>query len=157
MNWGWEGKMNGYFLLDQPNPRTAYNFNKRMAFVRAAPRPTLSDVPFCQSTQYLTATQGTLTDGSDSWNYPVNSNCKFIIQPTQPGKITLNFSEFSTESSYDFVKIYDGTTTSAPLIGEYSGSQTPATITASSGNMLIHFTSDEVVTKKGWTASYVVK
>ncbi len=157
MNWGWGGSMNGYFLLNQPNPRTNYNFNQRMAFVRAAPKPSLAHIPFCQGTQYLTDNQGTLSDGSGSWNYPVDSDCKFIIQPTQPGKITLNFTEFVTERSYDLVKIYDGTTTSSPLIGQFSGSQIPATMTSTSGSMLIHFSSDEVVTKKGWTANYTVQ
>ncbi|MDE1463429.1 C10 family peptidase [Spartinivicinus poritis] len=157
MNWGWGGSMNGYFLLNQPNPRTNYNFNQRMAFVRAAPKPSLANVPFCQGTQYLTDNQGTITDGSGSWNYPVKSDCKFVIQPTQPGEIRLNFNEFATEHSYDLVKVYDGATTNAPLIGQYSGSRIPSAVTATSGSMLIHFTSDEVVTKKGWAASYRVQ
>lgn len=37
MNWGWGGKMNGYFLLESPTLSNGYDFSRRMAMVRAWP------------------------------------------------------------------------------------------------------------------------
>ncbi|MBU2711381.1 C10 family peptidase [Zooshikella harenae] len=157
MNWGWGGNMNGYFQLTSPAPRGSYNFNQRMAFVRAAPRPSLNHIPFCEGTQYLTKNRGELNDGSQQWNYPVNSDCKFIIQPSTTGQLKLQFQSFKTERNHDFVTIYDGTTTAAPVIGQYHGSSLPGTISSQSGRLLVHFTSDDIVSDKGWTAHYWVQ
>ncbi|MBU2706661.1 C10 family peptidase [Zooshikella marina] len=157
MNWGWGGNMNGYFQLTSPAPRGNYNFNQRMAFVRAAPRPSLNHIPFCESTQYLTANQGEISDGSQQWNYPVNSDCRFILQPNVAGQLKLQFQSFNTERNHDFVTIYDGTTTAAPMLGRFHGSSLPTTITSQTGNLLVHFTSDDIVSGKGWQARYWVQ
>jgi hypothetical protein len=86
--------------------------------------------------------------------YKNNSDCKFLIQPTGATSVTLEFLDFHTEQDFDFVKVYDGTTTSAPLIGSFSGIAIPSPITSSGGAMLVHFISDQVVTEEGWYAVY---
>ncbi|WP_083938167.1 C10 family peptidase [Algicola sagamiensis] len=154
MNWGWGGRMNGYFRLTEPNPRPDYNFNQQMAMVRGAPAQDLQHIPFCQGNQYFTQDQGQITDGSQNWNYRVNSQCKFVIQPQSGAQqITLDFTEFNTEHGYDFVTVYDGNT----QIGQWSGSSLPQSVTATSGQMTIQFETDEVVTKGGFQAQYYVR
>jgi PKD repeat protein len=69
--------------------------------------------------------------------------------------IRFAFSSFDTESGYDYLKIYNGTSISAPLIGTYHGTAGPGTVTASnaSGALTFNFTSDGSITKAGWSAA----
>ena len=69
-------------------------------------------------------------------------------------KLRLVFFRFVTEPRYDRVSVYNGTSSSSPLIGQYSGSTLPAAITSSGNNLFIEFTSDSPVRKSGFAASY---
>lgn len=115
---------------------------------------TTLNTPYCSGTAVITAPSGTISDGSGVSDYTNRTNCRWLIQPVGATYVTLTFSAFRTERGYDFVRIYDGTTTSAPLIGSYSGDSLPMPITANSGKMLIVFTSDSSITRAGWQASY---
>ena len=102
----------------------------------------------------MTANAGTITDGSGTKYYSHNSSCKWLIKPANGNPVTLTFSAYNTEANADYVTIYNGETTNAPLLASYSGATIPASVTASSGKMLVHFTSNASVTKPGWTANY---
>jgi len=58
------------------------------------------------------------------------------------------------ESSYDYVRVYDGHSAFAPLIATLHGSSVPAPVTAKSGTMFVKFTSDGSVARGGFTADY---
>ena len=92
----------------------------------------------------FTAASGTITDNSGALDYQSNMACEKLIQPSGGGTITLTFTSFATESGYDFVRVYGGTTTSAPLLGTFSGSSLPPVLTSAAGSMLIRFTTDGV-------------
>ena len=101
-----------------------------------------------------TSTTGTLYDsGGSGGNYGNNENCQFLIQPGS-GNITLSFSAFNYESNFDFLRVYDGTTTAGTLLGTFHGSSTPADVTATSGNMLIVSSTDSSVTRSGFAATW---
>jgi phosphotriesterase-related protein len=102
----------------------------------------------------FTAMTGTITDNSDGANYNNNMSCQKLIQPSGAVNVTLTFNSFATESGYDFVKVYDGATTSAPLLGQFSGTSLPAPVSSTGGSMLIVFTTDYDVVAAGWSASY---
>ena len=68
--------------------------------------------------------------------------------------IELLFYTFTTESSADYVRVYDGDSTSAPLIGQFSGSSLPAPITSSSTKLYVQFTSDGSSQYRGFAARY---
>ena len=108
----------------------------------------------CSGQTNLTAASGSITDGSGANDYGCSADCKWLIQPSGATSITLNFTSFSTENGYDFVKIYDGSTTASPLLGSYSGTSLPPTQTSSGGSMLVHFTSDGSVQQGGFSANY---
>ncbi|XP_020600954.1 uncharacterized protein LOC110040108 isoform X2 [Orbicella faveolata] len=78
------------------------------------------------------------------WSLSSNSNLELI------------FFRLSTESGYDFVNVYDGGSSSDPLIGRYQGTSMPGTITSSSNQLYITFTSDGSSTRSGFAASYHV-
>lgn len=132
-----------YFTTDVSNTDQGWSLNYS----------TISQ-PYCQGTVQLTAASGTFTDGSGTSDYTNRANCRWLIQPTGATWIQLSFSQFATESSYDFVRVYDGATTSAPLLGSYSGTTLPPSLTSTGGAMLVVFTSDSSITRAGWEASY---
>lgn len=113
-------------------------------------------IPFCSGTTNLTAASGTFSDGSaNGVNYVQNSNCEWLIQPAGGAvSIDLNFNYFNTEANFDFVTVYNGSTVSAPVLGTFSGTTIPGTITATGGSMLVVFTSDQAQQANGWEASY---
>ncbi|MBY0425116.1 MAG: hypothetical protein K2Q22_05720, partial [Cytophagales bacterium] len=108
---------------------------------------------YCSGNTVLTAPIGSLSDGSGSQSYANNSNCSWLINPPGATSIVFQLTQFATESNYDYVRIYNGTTTSAPILGSYSGTTLPQQIT-SNGPILITFTSDGSVTYDGWSANY---
>jgi len=69
-------------------------------------------------------------------------------------EIELAFLRFNTQPSADFVTVYDGESSSSPLIGTYSGSSLPSPIQSSSGNLYVRFISDGSGTYKGFQAHY---
>jgi len=80
----------------------------------------------------------------------------WIISPEGENsqKIMLYFNEFHTEGGKDFLTIYDGDNTNAPVLGQFSGNLLPPTLTSSGNTLLVHFTSDEQVGAEGWSAHY---
>lgn len=87
-------------------------------------------------------------------NYADDERTLTLIQPSGATSITLNFTSFDTELNWDHLFIYDGATTAAPLIGKYSGTTGPGTITSNGGALLLEFRSDCNTTSTGWAASW---
>ncbi len=115
---------------------------------------TSTQTGYCSGTTNLTAPSGTFADGSAANLYGNNADCKWLIQPTSASSITLTFSSFDTELNYDGVIVYDGNNTSAPQLGNFSGSSLPPVVTSTGGSMLVWFLSDIAVRQNGWNASY---
>jgi hypothetical protein len=67
----------------------------------------------------------------------------------------MNFSEFNTESGFDFVRVYNGPTTASPLLGTFSGTTIPGPFTSThpSGCLTVNFTSDGSINAAGYTAN----
>ena len=89
-------------------------------------------------------------------NYGNNLNYTMTFYPgTEGAMVSVNFTQFNTESGYDYLYIYDGTSTSATLIGRYDGTTSPGTVMAtnSAGALTFKFTSDSGVNAAGWVAS----
>ena len=68
--------------------------------------------------------------------------------------ITLSFDSFSTERGYDYVTVYDGSSSSASQIGSFSGSELPSAVTAASGSMFVEFSADSSVEASGFVATF---
>ena len=79
-------------------------------------------------------------------------DCRWNL--TSNAVIELLFYYFTTQSSTDYVRVYDGDSISAPLIGEFSGSSLPAPITSSSTKLYVRFTSDGSSEYRGFNARY---
>ncbi|MDC6366097.1 MULTISPECIES: beta strand repeat-containing protein [Flavobacteriaceae] len=100
---------------------------------------------------------GTFLDsGSNTGTYSNFEDITYTICPDTPGSFTrVNFTSFDVESSYDFLYVYEGTTTGGTLIGQYDNSNVPTTITSTDGSgcLTFRFTSDFSVTYDGWEAT----
>ena len=93
--------------------------------------------------------------GPDS-NYGNNLDYTLTFYPSTEGaKISVSFSEFLIEANYDYLYVYDGTSTSATQIGQFTGSTSPDMVTATNdeGALTFRFTSDRSVNKSGWVAT----
>lgn len=116
----------------------------------------------CSGHSTLSATSNAMTfsDGSlPSANYANNMNCQWTIT-AQPGRqIELTFQAFNLETAnscqYDYLEVYDGSSSSAALIGRYCGASVPAPITSTGNTLFVLFRTDGSVVRTGFTLSYV--
>lgn len=108
----------------------------------------------CSGTTNLTAISSTFSDGSGNSNYSDSTTCKWVIAPAGASQISLNFTTFNTEATYDIVTVYDGPTESYPVLATWWGNTLPPTITSTGGAMCIKFTTDSTTNYSGWTANY---
>src|SRR6218665_2373067 len=97
---------------------------------------------------------GTFYDPGGTGNYGNNANVTETFCSTSGNCIRVTFSAFNTESGYDYLYVYDGSSIASPLIGTYSGTAVPAAITSSSGCLTFRFTSDGSAVRAGWTATF---
>ena len=118
---------------------------------------TVGEAAYNMSNTTVTTCSGLFYDsgGPDS-DYTNNLTYTMTFYPqTEGASIRVVFTEFNTESGYDYLYIYDGTSTSATLMGQYDGTTSPGTVTATNttGALTFKFTSDQGVTAAGWVAT----
>ncbi|MDX9905064.1 MAG: PKD domain-containing protein [Bacteroidales bacterium] len=166
-NWSFPGGTPSYFNGQNPPP-VFYNEIGTYDAALTVTKPGATDVK--TRTGYITvvSTEFNMTSGSfttctgnfyDSGGptepYQNYEDDTITFFPSEPGaKILVTFTSFHTETNYDFLRIYDGIGTDAPLIGTYHGINGPSTVTASgeSGALTFHYRSDVSITFEGWTA-----
>ncbi len=130
------------------------NYSGWAATINCVPPPPPSITMTNGSTSTCSATfldPGGISDYSNGANYT------YTICPSTAGaKVQAAFTSFQTEASWDYLYIYDGNSTGAPLIGTYSGTTSPGTVQASVANatgcLTFRFTSDGSVVYPGWSA-----
>lgn len=92
--------------------------------------------------------------GGASGNYSDNETRTYTIFPSTPGgKVRVQFNAFNVETCCDYLRIYDGNSITAPLIGSYNASPGTITSTAADGSLTFYFFSDGSVTRSGWDAT----
>jgi len=102
----------------------------------------------------LNACSGTFYDSNGAANYFNNENFTYTICPTGTGQCArVTFSSFNVEANFDFLSIYNGPSTASPLIGTYTGTASPGTVTSTNGCLTFVFTSDLTVRGAGWIAT----
>ncbi len=110
------------------------------------------------NTSVTCGTPMTFMDPGGTGNYSVNSSAHYVICPDTPGQfVTLDFSSgfFNVENGFDAITILDGGDLTAPIIGQYTGTNSPGVVTssASDGCLTVMFMSDYIVTQPGWQAT----
>ncbi|NWR74432.1 CUBN protein, partial [Centropus unirufus] len=91
-------------------------------------------------------------------DYHNNMNCSYHIRVGNSKVVTLKFNNFQLEVSpscyKDYVAVYDGADTHAPLLGKFCGSELPPNIKSSSNNLFLVFHTDFYGADRGWKASF---
>jgi len=96
--------------------------------------------------------------GGENGNYSSGENTMTVIcpQPDSAGQcVLLNFTQFEIENGFDDLFIYDGADENAPLIGTYTGADSPGVVAASDSCLTVLFLSDGSVTAPGWVADII--
>lgn len=101
-----------------------------------------------------TACSGNFYDsGGSGGSYNSNENFVYTICAPAGSEVQVAFSSFFTESTYDYLYIYDGNSTSATSLGSFTGSTSPGTVVSSGGCLTFEFISDGSYTDSGWEAT----
>ncbi|MFD0992916.1 reprolysin-like metallopeptidase [Tenacibaculum geojense] len=92
--------------------------------------------------------------GGTNGYYSNNETITTYISPINSDIVEVVFTEFELENGYDYLYIYDGNDINAPLIGQYSGNDSPGIIRSQMNQGLTFvFNSDSSVTLPGWIAT----
>lgn len=101
----------------------------------------------------------TFMDNGGTGNYSSSQNLVHTICPSSAGQcIKAAFSSFDLEDNFDYLTVYDGNSTSAPMIvGSSFSATSPGTISATtintSGCLTFRFSSDAGTGGAGWSAN----
>ncbi|XP_072010324.1 cubilin [Engystomops pustulosus] len=129
---------------------------------RASYRQTLGPEQGCGG--YLTNTTGGFgsPDSNGDGKYDKSLDCVWNIVAPINKQINLTFSSFYLEAQssgscrYDYVKIFDGSSTNSSLQGTYCGSALPAHFLSSSNTLTVWFVTDWMVELAGFNATYIM-
>ncbi|MCX6305700.1 MAG: C10 family peptidase [Bacteroidetes bacterium] len=109
-------------------------------------------VKFCASNTTLLDGWGTITDGSDRFDYRNSSNCKWKIMPVGCTKLVLTPTSFNTEANSDKLQVYDLGTSA--LLATWSGAELPSPIESTTGAVMLIWSTNGSVRGAGWEISY---
>jgi N-acetyl-anhydromuramyl-L-alanine amidase AmpD len=126
------------------DPGPNWNWNYFYMLVNAAPA----------ATNYTTATGSIYDSGGASGNYVDDERSVWTISPALATSVSLTFNAFAVENNWDYLYIYDGNSVNAPLIGYYTGTNSPGTIVSTGGSLTLEFRSDCSTTGTGWNADW---
>lgn len=167
-DWSFPGGTPSSFSGQTPPPITYYtagNYDVSLTVTKAGLSETktvtsfikVSPASFSIFNGSIYACTGTFFDtGGSGANYLINEDLTLTFYPASSGaSVELDFTTFSTESERDFLSIYNGRSADSPLIGSYSGTTGPGTVTANNpeGALTVHFSSNNTVNGPGWSAN----
>ncbi|MBU1718300.1 MAG: hypothetical protein KKA07_04440, partial [Bacteroidetes bacterium] len=96
---------------------------------------------------------GTFLDQGGSGYYSNSLSQTMTYHSENGNRLQFNFLSFSTETGYDKLYVYDGPNNSYPIIGTYSGSSSPGTVTSTGDALTFYFNCDGSNQYPGWSAS----
>lgn len=113
-----------------------------------------------QNAVFQTCSGSFFDSGNDLGDYQNNEDFTAIFYPGEAEKvIKITFNIFNLEANancdYDWLKVYNGSSTDAPLLGTWCGTNSPGIITATNdeGALTVRFHSDESERRQGWYAT----
>lgn len=152
-NWGWSGYYDGFFYLEKLYPGGSDFTSSQFCIYNITPD---TDYPYyCAPTKTITASSGCFDDGSGPLNnYQNNADCNFLIAPLLADHLTITFDYINTDTSNDVITVYDGPNSSSPVLGTYSGTTIPSSVSSTNDTVLIHFSSNDSIVSEGWQISF---
>lgn len=126
------------------DPGVNWNWSYFYQLINAVPTATI----------YTTATGNFYDSGGSAGAYSDDERLIWTIAPTNATSVTVNFNSFAAENTWDYLYIYDGPDIYSPLVGYYTGTNNPGTVTSSGGFLTFEWRSDCATTGNGWDASW---
>ena len=102
------------------------------------------------SASITTCDQAIYDNGGPNGDYSNSCDATLTINPATPGAVIVLTGTSSTESCCDYLRVYDGTSTSGTMLAEYKGSNLTVNCTSTSGPLTLHFHSDGSVIYSGF-------
>ncbi len=154
---------NAVYILTGLTPETNYEWEVSTICSEAQSAYTSSNFTTTTTNNIITyACHGIFTDtGGENEDYSDDENYTFTINPPEAEKITVWFTELDIETDYDTLFVYDGASTSDPLLTSYqdiyinSSTETQGICIHSTGDAItFHFQADYATTNPGWVAEW---
>jgi len=100
---------------------------------------------------------GTFFDsGGTTGNYQNDERFIWKFEAPNSTNVTVDFTSFDVELDWDRLFIYDGDSINDPIIGVWTGTNSPGQITSTGGSLVVEFRSDCGTTSPGWNATYTI-
>ncbi|HRS54051.1 MAG TPA: M4 family metallopeptidase, partial [Bacteroidales bacterium] len=128
----------------------------KYSFISVDPQNPCSFSMPTSGTSSLTNCYGILYDNGGTGNYPDNTTSITTITPPGAASLTLDFKMFDVEPGsnttcdYDYLEIYNGPSTSSPLIGRFCNTTGSPGIINTNGAATLKFYSDQALNLKGF-------
>ncbi len=90
--------------------------------------------------------------GGPTRNYYDKENYVYTIAPTGANKVRLTFKQMNLETGFDSLYLFDGATTTAPLLGAYTGTVNPGIVNSTGPAITVKFKSDNATNTAGFRA-----
>lgn len=155
-NFGWGGSSNGYYITQSSDNNNSvvggFSFGQS-AIVNLHPLD--QSYPVYCSDRLLTASDGSLTDGSGHKNYQDNNYCTYIIADKQQTAVSITVKQFSTQENHDYLRFWNGHPSQDSLLMELSGEITNEySHTFNTDSLYLTFETDDSITDQGWYLTY---
>lgn len=110
--------------------------------------------------RFNVTTHGTVASPGSPGNYPLNSECEWILEAPPGKRIQFLFFTLQIEShencSYDYLEIHSGDSIETPSLGKFCNSTVPPPLLTPSNVATIHFHSDNSSNDAGFQIAYSV-
>lgn len=90
--------------------------------------------------------------GGPTRNYYNDERYQFTLSAPTGSVVRLQFKSFSLEQGYDSLWLYNGNSITSPLIGGYTGTVSPGTITSTGNALTLRYKSDGATVSFGYKA-----
>jgi hypothetical protein len=161
-NWGWGGSSDGYFHLDNLNPGGS-NFNYYQEVIKDIyPDTSNYTYPAGCFLETITASEGTLNDGSSLLNYENDLGCGWIIEPECGQYIDIVFDRFDLAEGDSVIFSKRNEDDGFTYFTSFSNANPPALssddeptwIHCDTSAVLVYFNTDGADVANGWDISF---
>ncbi|MDR2979239.1 MAG: C10 family peptidase [Bacteroidales bacterium] len=153
-NFGWGGAGNGYYTVTDTSTSTGGYSGWQSAIFNLYPDNNYPN--YCNGTTVVTASSGTLEDGSNNESYANNSHCTYIIAPPKASVFNITVDQLKTEANNDKLVFWKGNPANNQLHRTLSGNEKNLSFTVQTDTLYITFETNSDTTDEGWRISYTV-